>query len=189
MPIVIKKGSDLTKKKKCKTKSMTKNASGESLPEVVDYSNIATDMTDVLDFKIYRVIKPNFYNNSTRINLIGDAFYRDEEGELQPDGHLPPEGIEKKDEKKKKVTVPQPKPSVNVRDLGFADILTRIKESERNTATVRSGHSITKFLTAPTLEETIVWAIKFVQANGESLILHVIDLYYQLKSFESNLEG
>lgn len=190
MPIIIKKGSDHEKRRKAKRKDLKRDGSGSSLPEAVDCTNIATDMTDVLDFKVYRVIKPNFYNNTTKVNLIGEEFYRDDEIDAGAD---PCADETQVDQKKDDAVRPSKKVLKDFTtpkyDAKFVDILTRMKESERTANLIKNGHSIAKSLTPPTEEETLQWAVKFVLSNSEALVLHVIDLYYQLMDVEPNLES
>jgi hypothetical protein len=191
MPIIIKKGSDLIKKKKSKGHGLKKSASQESVEEVVDYSNVARDMTDVLDFKIYHVIKPNFYNDKERVNLIGEAYYQDEEDDssMQRKGNKSPRSKLLQQEQK-----PQQKqqlldsPKASFEEMGYIDMFSRIKANEKNAAVIKIGNSIGKLLDPPTQEESVKWAIRYVMAHADRLTLHVIDLYYQLKSYEGNLE-
>jgi hypothetical protein len=191
MPIVIKKGSDLIKKKKPKGHGLKKSASQESVEEVIDYSHVARDMTDVLDFKIYHIIKPNFYNDRERVNLIGEAYYRNDEddGMLQKKGSKSPRSKPPQQEQK-----PQPKlqlhdsPKASFEEMGYIDMFSRIKTNEKNAAAIKIGNSIGKLLDPPTQEESVKWAIRYVAAHADKLTLHIIDLYYQLKSYEENLE-
>jgi hypothetical protein len=61
-----------------KTDSLSHSSSKESFVPLKDF---ATNMADVLDFKIYKVSKPHFVDGSTTVALVGgDLFYNDEEG-------------------------------------------------------------------------------------------------------------
>ena len=197
MPIIIKKGSDVEKnKKKNKSKLLRKSDSQDSVESKEDFSKIATDMTDVIDFKVYRVIKPNFYNNTTRINLIGEQFYQEDDVNATSTEATLVESAQP-------ANIPEPK-STNLKQtshfndldalkdklkqLNFADILTRVKNQKKQVDAIKSGKTIQSLLKEPSLEETITWAIKYVSVNDEALVLHIVNLYYDLKSFDKNLE-
>ena len=77
MPIIIVKGSDKISnaaRKKKEKKSLLKSSSSEDLLSSQNVT-FSKDMTDVLDLKVYKVINPNFNNNTKRTILLGSEFY------------------------------------------------------------------------------------------------------------------
>ena len=197
MPIIIKKGSDVEKnKKKNKSKLLRKSDSQDSVESKEDFSKIATDMTDVIDFKVYRVIKPNFYNNTTRINLIGEQFYQEDDVNATSTEATLVESAQPANIPENKSTNFKQTSHFNdldalkdkLKQLNFADILTRVKNQKKQVDAIKSGKTIQSLLKEPSLEETITWAMKYVNVNDEALVLHIVNLYYDLKSFDKNLE-
>lgn len=191
MPIVIKKGSDAVKKKRSKHGRQRPSSRSSTPPERINTDNIATDMTDVLNFKAYRIIKPNFYNNTTRINLIGEDYYREDDPGLPEnigvDGNpIPPPTVTAASRIDELIKLQHQNES-----LGKAqkvDLFSRIKDFEKKSVSLKSGHSIEPLLVAPTLEETLVWAIKYVTINEDNLALTIINLYYNMKCYDNTVE-
>lgn len=191
MTIVIKKGSDAQKKKKSKliAHSRKKNDGSDNEPE--DLRSSATDMTDVLDFKVYRIIKPNFYNNAARVTLIGENYYKDEDQAKIED--ILSQKSDADLEHSKEYTVLEKMQNMQhqnsyVTHVRKTELLNRILESEKDVRALKSGHSIEKYLIPPTLEETVLWAIKFVDVRQELLVLNIVNTYYNMKKFDSSVE-
>ena len=183
-------------KKKNKSKLLRKSDSQDSVESKEDFSKIATDMTDVIDFKVYRVIKPNFYNNTTRINLIGEQFYQEDDVNATSTEATLVESAQPANIPENKSTNFKQTSHFNdldalkdkLKQLNFADILTRVKNQKKQVDAIKSGKTIQSLLKEPSLEETITWAMKYVNVNDEALVLHIVNLYYDLKSFDKNLE-
>lgn len=191
MTIVIKKGSDAQRKKSSKLIDSSREHKESSDDEKKVDKSSATDMTDVLDFKVYRIIQPNFYNNTTRVNLIGESFYRTEDQAKIADllSHHQIAEVHHAEEMStiEKMQIMQHKNATVVR-ARKTELLNRIVESQKEVLALRSGQSITKSLIPPTLEETIQWAIRFVAMQQEALVLNIINTYFNMKTYDSSIE-
>lgn len=190
MPIVIKKGSDAVKKKRSKHGRQRPASRSSTPPERINTDNIASDMTDVLNFKAYRIIKPNFYNNTTRVNLIGEDYYREDDPGLVDDLGVDTNPIAAHTPTASRVDELIKLQHQN-ESRGRAqkiDLYSRIKDFEKKSISLKSGHSIEPLLLRPSLDETLVWAIKYVVINEDNLVLTVINLYYNMKCYDNTVE-
>lgn len=191
MPIIIKKGSDVEKKKKSKYGRERPRSRSSTPPGRINVDNIATDMTDVLNFKAYRIIKPNFYNHTTRINLIGEDFYKEDDPNLIVnvglDGNPLPEITTTLTNKIEELTALQHKNESFGRQQKL-DMYSRIKAFEKKSVALKSGHSIESMLVPPSLDETLAWAIKYVSIQEDNLISFVINMYYNMKCYDNTVE-
>jgi hypothetical protein len=172
MPILIKKGSDRNKKAKKKN--------GE------DARIAITDMTDILDFKVYRVTKPNFHDNTVAVKQIGEAFYNVEEEASTPApteapsptvGPRPPSMMEKL----QKMQWEQGGPPVRARK----DVFERVLEIQRRARFIQLGQSLEKHFTAPSIDDCLAWCLKHVLFHGEALLGEVLELDARIKAFEA----
>jgi hypothetical protein len=124
MPIIIKKGSEGKKKKK-------KNGEMD-----------AKDMTDVLDFQVYRVSKPNFADGEVKVNLIGEIFYHVEEETTTP-ATVTPATVEGRPptlmDKLEKTQV-----RLETTRRTKKDVFERVKQIQRHTRFIRLGQSLEK---------------------------------------------
>jgi len=191
MPILIKKGSDAEKKKKSKYGRERPRSRSSTPPERINVDNIATDMTDVLNFKAYRIIKPSFYNQTTRINLIGEDYYKvDDPGlivNVGMDGNPLPEKVTTVTNKIEELIALQHQNERTGRQQKL-DMYSRIKEFEKKSVALKSGHSIEPMLAPPSLDETLAWAIKYVAIQEDNLITLVINMYYNMKCYDNTVE-
>lgn len=191
MPIIIKKGSDADKKKKSKYVRERPRSRSSTPPERINVDNIATDMTDVLNFKAYRIIKPNFYNQTTRINLIGEDFYKQDDPSLVInvgiDGNPLPEEVTTVTNKIDEIIALQRK-NERVGRQQKLDMYSRIKDFEKKSVALKSGHSIEPMLAPPTLDETLAWAIKYVSIQEDNLVAFVVNMYYNMKCYDNTVE-
>lgn len=191
MPIIIKKGSDADKKKKSKYVRERPRSRSSTPPERINVDNIASDMTDVLNFKAYRIIKPNFYNQTTRINLIGEDYYKQDDPSLVInvgiDGNPLPEEVTTVTNKIDEIIALQRK-NERVGRQQKLDMYSRIKDFEKKSVALKSGHSIEPMLAPPTLDETLAWAIKYVSIQEDNLVAFVVNMYYNMKCYDNTVE-
>jgi hypothetical protein len=194
MPIVVKKGSDASRKKAIAKKALNdaNRPRTPDGPETVDVSNIATDMTDILDFKVYRIIKPNFYSKNTRVSLIGaDLFYKDEENTVKLSANdtvvdsgtsthtkaeiVAPETIYEKIYKLKNGSCRSPRYK--------NELFARASEAHKTTLMLKAGHSIHPYLLPTTFEDTLKWALNNLDHDND-MTSSVLKLYFDLRSYE-----
>lgn len=180
MPIIIKKGSDQNKKQ-----VLNAYRTSESTESIKVEPGDASDMTDILNFRVYRVSKPNFYDNSVQTHLVGDLFYDDDEllnvqeavsATVSSKEVLPSQIVSiAKFKKENPVSF---KPSKK-------EVLLRVKALERRTLLAKCGHSLENHLQSPSLEHTLSWAVKHVNTNEDSLLNAFINLDAFIKSYEA----
>jgi hypothetical protein len=157
---------------------------------------LAAEMADILDFKVYRVSKPHFVDGTTTVTLIGgDLFYEKDLTAAQT------KLIANKPSEDEKKTVTNKGPTLlqklraykytAVKDNkdGGKEFWKRIQADNRRVKNMKAGQNLTTQLHIPTPDEVFQWAINFVNNNETTLISLVIELDENIKTFEANVIG
>jgi hypothetical protein len=243
---IIKNVGEIEKKKEIKKRPPSRNqqqqqeegddeekklSPSSSTEEFIPIKDIATNMADVVDFKVYRVSKPHFVDGTTTVNLVGgDLFYNEDEIRHFSTNKTLETGIlkqiqsinnNKKDEKKKRrkgspmkakdlliedededgnSLDSQNKPKlptllqkirafrhVSKKRVTKSLVLQRIEDDNERFRKVKAGQSLWKQIQVPTLEETLIWAVEYVNVNESTLIKIFVQLEESLKRFELEL--
>lgn len=202
MPIIVIKGGDHSLNKKLNL--VLNDRKGQSA--LVDHvqeddqapssarRSVTFDMEDILDFKVYRVSKPNFIDGSMKTKLVGEEVYYNEE-----QSHV---DIATVQETKKPAAEPdhdQGKPTLLQKFRAYRSMhpvrieksnnsfLASLHADERRFKMIKAGQSLAGHVHGPTLDETLIWAIQFVTSSEQELVGMFLELAGKLKAFEQSL--
>jgi len=200
MPIIIEKGSS------SQSASNSANDKKNDTPSQVDFdqsktaafyktgAELAAEMADILDFKVYRVSKPHFVDGTTTVTLIGgDLFY-------DKDFTAAKTVVQTKKPAEENVESTKAKSSTLLQKLRAYKYNTRketrsgqklfwkkIQADSARIKMMKAGQAISNQMTTPTSDEIFTWAIKYVTNNEETLVNLILELDERIKSFEASM--
>lgn len=204
MPIIIVKGSDFdpTKKKKQNEENQNEYSSDEENNNKTQKKkkNNSMDMTDVLDFKVYRISKPNFIDGSTTTTLVGGEQFYDKQELNEPVDHLAtrsiPQNQPNSSSKKslEKPTLVQQMKAYHYKLRKWDQthrnkhmLINALHDEKEKNIKVKAGQSVIDLTAPPSLEETIRWAVDYVNLHEPTLINQIIEVDEKIKHFENDL--
>jgi hypothetical protein len=150
---------------------------------------MALDMDDVLNLKVYKVSKPHFIDGSVKTSLVGGDVYFIEESTAMM--------IQTKDNSTTKPSEPsEAKPTLLQKFRAYRDghplrsghpnkgFMGIIRTDELRRKTVKAGQSLIDHVQRPSSEETVAWAIRYVNANEEDMTSSFLRLIQKIKEYE-----
>jgi len=173
-------------------------------------------ISELVDIKIYRVSKPNFNDTTYKTKLIGDFLYPDfinhskfiydpitnsvttkqsneynrgqtsssSTNDINNNNNQELSDIDKLQRNLNNLTKQQHK----FTKIHRKEVLLRINDDEKeHLHSIKYGHSIYSSLISPTLEETLVWVIDYVNWNEYNLINKFLLFEEDLKSYQDDM--
>lgn len=174
-------------------------------------------ISELVDIKIYRISKPNFYDTTYKTKLIGDFLYPDfiNHSKFIYDP-ITNSVSTKQSNEYNRVQTSSSSSTTNNNDnnnnnqelsdidklqrnlnnltkqqhlkIHRKEVLSRINDDEKeHLHAIKYGHSIHSSLKPPTLEETLLWAIDYVNWNEYNLIKKFLIFEEDLKSYQEDM--
>ncbi len=200
MPIIIVRGSKHSKRHISvhpPNDSPVRNGRRNILPksptssddEKEHVSSLTSNMSEVLNLKVYKISKPNFIDGSTTTTLIGgDIFYHEDD-----DITKSPRPASDKDIQTKATDDLKPRTASllqNIRAYKYVStrfhkddksILKAVKENNQRFKMIKAGQSISEHIPHPSIDEVLSWAIDYVNSHEHHLAVHFINLEERIK--------
>lgn len=170
-------------------------------------------ISELVDIKIYRISKPNFNDTTYKTKLIGDFLYPDfinhskfiydpitnsvttkqsneyNRGQTSSTSNINNNNQELSDiDKLQRNLNNLTKQQHKFTKIHRKEVLLRINDDEKeHLHAIKYGHSIYSSLISPTLEETLVWVIDYVNWNEYNLINKFLLFEEDLKSYQEDM--
>lgn len=138
----------------------------------------ASSLREIAEFKVYKVSKPSFIDNSVKTRLVGeDVYYKDEHSladlqALQSDtGAKPTARAPNQPSLLQKFRAFRSMHPARVNNSHHS-LLTSLRSDEERFKMIKAGQKLALHVEGPTIEGTLKWAVAYVSSN-EQILLHL----------------
>lgn len=146
---------------------------------------LADGVLDILDFKVYRVSKPDFYTGVVTKALVGEVFYVNED----VDGLKEDSGADSRAHgdgnfrRIDQLRIEQLESRTKCADQR-RDIIHQVAGGQLEMLRLKHGQSLAEQLRAPSLDEVLKFSAEFIQLNPDRLPSEFLKLEKAIREFQ-----